>query len=538
MNQATNPIGEDTLESTPSEPELVPEKLKTQLKQCRDLPSLPGVAFQLIQQFRESTVDLKRTAEIIQKDPALTASILRFVNSAAFGIRREITSVTHAISLLGLNAVRTLALSFSLVRGLRSTDHTDFDYARFWQRSLLSAMAARALGVSRGASDREGLFLAGLLQDIGMLALQVLIPRRYGELCRLAEQDHTKLYELERATLGVDHTQVGAWLAEAWELPKVFGTFILGSHNPEAVDVAEELRPSLDSVVLSGWFAEIWLDQSAALIHLKSRAWMRLMGGMQSEELKKVADEMQELMEDFPALFEIEVGDCEKADEILIEARDQLAAISLDHIQHARNLELEREELANENVDLKERSYTDSLTGLFNRAYLDEFLVEEFLRCAALDKPASVIFCDLNDFKPINDIHGHQTGDIVLKKVAEAIQSEIRQIDQAVRFGGDEFVVFLPESDQEHADKIAQRIDEAVTKLSIQSAQGELIPTSAAVGFSTHSRSCRFHSLEALCHAADVELYKIKRERKKDQNGHLNNVASASTPTPTSTSRI
>jgi HD-like signal output (HDOD) protein len=133
------------------------------LQQCRDLPSLPGVAFELLRQFRESEVDLKETSEIIQKDPALSASVLRFVNSAAFGIRREITSITHAISLLGLNAIRTLALSFSLVRGLRSTDHKGFDYTRFWQRSLLSGMAARALGSTKGVTDREGLFLAGLL---------------------------------------------------------------------------------------------------------------------------------------------------------------------------------------------------------------------------------------------------------------------------------------------------------------------------------------------------------------------------------------
>ena len=68
-------------------------QIQLQLKQCKDLPSLPGVAFELLQQFRELEVDLKKTGEIIQKDPALTASVLRFANSPAFGVRREVTSV-------------------------------------------------------------------------------------------------------------------------------------------------------------------------------------------------------------------------------------------------------------------------------------------------------------------------------------------------------------------------------------------------------------------------------------------------------------
>lgn len=488
---------------------------RAQLEQCKNLPSLPGVAFALLKQFRGPEVNLRETAAIIQKDPALAAGVLRFVNSAAFGVRREITSVTHAISLLGVNAIRTLALSFSLVRGLRRTDHEGFDYTRFWQRSLLSAIAARSLGTAKRAVDLEGFFLAGLLQDIGMLALQALLPERYGELNRLAGGDHTKLYELEKETLGADHAELGSWLAEVWGIPQVYQKLILGSHDPKRVAAMEELSLSLECVVLSGWFAEIWLDQSASLIHLKSRAWMRLMGGMQSQELQAIAAEMHQLMEDFPSLFEVEVGDCEKADEILLEARDQLAAISLDNVRQTREVELERQELASENLQLRERSYTDSLTGLYNRSYLDDFLVDQVVRDAALDKPTSVIFCDLNDFKQLNDMYGHKTGDQVLACVARVVDNELRQTDQAVRFGGDEFVVVLPETEEEIAGEIAQRIEAAVGETSLPSDAGEQITISTSVGYATHNRQTPFHCLEALCHAADVELYRVKRSRNE-----------------------
>jgi diguanylate cyclase (GGDEF)-like protein len=515
MSLQSTVIQQGPLEANLSNSNLDEHQLKVQLKQCKNLPSLPGVAFELLKQFRGPEVNLGETADIIQKDPALAAAMLRFVNSPAFGVRREITSVTHAISLLGLNAIRTLALSFSLVRGLRRTDEEGFDYARFWQRSLLSAIAARCLGTAKGAVDREGLFLAGLLQDIGMLALQVLVPERYGELNRLAGGDHTKLYELEQETLGADHAVVGSWLAEVWEIPELYQSLILGSHDPERVEVTEELGLSLECVVLSGWFAEIWLDQSAAMIHLKSRAWMHLMAGMQSEELQAIATDMHKLMEDFPTLFEIEVGNCEKADEILLEARDQLVANSLANVHQARQVELEREELASENVQLRERSYTDSLTGVYNRSYLDDFLVDQFVRNAALDKPTSVIFCDLNDFKAINDTYGHQIGDEALTCVAGVITNEIRQTDQAVRFGGDEFVIVLQEADTAVTSKIAQRIDHAVKEVSLQSEAGEHITISTSVGYATHNRENPFHCLEALCHAADVALYKEKRSQKE-----------------------
>jgi diguanylate cyclase (GGDEF)-like protein len=493
---------------------LDPTQIREQLKQCKTLPTLPGVAVELINQFRSSEVNLEETSKIIQRDPALTATVLKFVNSPCYGVRKEIRSVTHAIALLGLNAIRTIALSFSLVRGLRRSDKDGFDYTRYWQRSILTGVAARAMGNVKGLLEVDHLFLAGLLQDIGMLALQELMPELYGDICQKAAGDHTKQYELEKELLGTDHTEVGAWLAEMWHLPEVYALEIRGSHDPESVEISEELEPVVQCVSLSGWLAEIWLDQSASLIYLKSRAWMQLMGGMGDEDLKAIATEMKEYLSDFSSLFEIQVGDREKADELLLEARDQLTAISLEHVQVTRQVELEREQLANENVELRERSYRDSLTGLYNRAYFDEFLVDEFVRNAALGKSVSAIFCDVDSFKQFNDTYGHKVGDEVLTAVGQAIKKEIRQYDQAVRFGGDEFAVVLPGANSEVGGRIAERISNAVAEMNITLDGGEQITIGISAGCATHDQETPFHCLEALCHAADVELYNVKRARK------------------------
>jgi diguanylate cyclase (GGDEF)-like protein len=348
-----------------------------------------------------------------------------------------------------------------------------------------------------------------------MLALQEQVPDAYGDICRKAGGDHTKLFELEQELLGTDHTELGGWLAELWHLPEVYAIEIRGSHDPGSVNAPEEVQSALECVALSSWLAELWLDESASLIYLKSRAWMRLMGGMGDEELTSIAAEMKEDLVDFSSLFEIEVGDREKADELLLDARDQLTAISLEHMQTTRQVQLEREQLENENLELKERSYRDSLTGLLNRAYFDDFLVDEFVRSAALGKAVSAIFCDVDDFKHFNDTYGHKIGDQVLASVGKAISREIRQSDQALRFGGDEFVVILPGADDKTGSKIAKRISDTVAGLTITSEEGKLINIGISAGCATHDKETPFHCLEALCHAADVALYNIKRARKK-----------------------
>jgi HD-like signal output (HDOD) protein len=250
----------------------VPNQIREQLKECKTLPTLPGVAVELLAQFQNREVDLQEIAGIIRKDPALAAKVLGFVNSPFCGVRKEVTSIHHAVALLGLSSVQTIALSFSLIRGLRKTDLGGFDFHRFWCRSILAAAAARALGASRKGLEREQLFLSGLLQDIGMLALQSLLPKEYGELNRLAGKDHTKLHELEKDRLGIDHAEAGRYLAEYWHLPSIYQLAIQSSHDPEQVETDEEHQFMLEYVALSGWLAEVWLDRSESLVYLRGRA--------------------------------------------------------------------------------------------------------------------------------------------------------------------------------------------------------------------------------------------------------------------------
>ena len=126
--------------------------LQKRLERCSTLPTLPAIAIRVLQLCQSDDLDLSQIAATIGKDPALSAKVLRLVNSPVFGLRNEVRTVPHALALLGLNAVRTLALSFSLVRDLRKAQQVGLQ--AYWKRSIIAGVAARELAVEfafRGA---------------------------------------------------------------------------------------------------------------------------------------------------------------------------------------------------------------------------------------------------------------------------------------------------------------------------------------------------------------------------------------------------
>jgi two-component system cell cycle response regulator len=158
---------------------------------------------------------------------------------------------------------------------------------------------------------------------------------------------------------------------------------------------------------------------------------------------------------------------------------------------------------------IKRISVTDPLTGCFNRRYLSEQLGDELARSQRYHCPLSVLMCDIDFFKRVNDIHGHQAGDLVLAEVARILQSGLRQkIDWVARFGGEEFVLVLPQTTPEDAALMAERIRHSIQTNSITH-DGKCLQVTASFGLS----SCRedgFESTDSLLARADSCLYRAK----------------------------
>ena len=154
---------------------------------------------------------------------------------------------------------------------------------------------------------------------------------------------------------------------------------------------------------------------------------------------------------------------------------------------------------------------TDSLTGLANRRTLDEELVLEWRRADRVGDSLAFILLDLDDFKLVNDTHGHQAGDAVLRAVGEVLLGGVRQVDLAGRYGGEEFALILPETDLPGAIKLAERLRLALETTPVELAEGKTLQVTASFGVALKDE---LPSADELVAVADEALYAAKRAGK------------------------
>ena len=483
--------------------------VQERLKNCKTLPTLPSVAIQVLELCQQENVKLSKIADVVAQDPALAVRMLKLVNSACWGLSRQIDTLDRAVTLLGTDASRAVALSFSLMRGLR---RKDTDLSRFWRRSLTAGVAARTLAQRRKTDNPEVVFLAGLLQDIGVLALIEAFPRAYGDLLQRSPHDHASLSNLEKAEFGDDHSVVGAWLARRWHLPEVYELAILGSHDLEQHEGSHDMPFTVKMVALSGLFADIWINEQSEPSQMETVRAAAETLGMNAGNVPNLLTAIASALPQISALFEIDLGDPETLSDIAERAKEELVKASIKTVRNAHRAQMKAAALASESRDLEEQSKRDSSTGVFNRAYLDETLVREFEWGKKRRCHLSVVFCDIDKFKQINDAHGHQTGDRVLQSVARILTNQLR--DSFVgRYGGDEFVVILPEVSGEEADVASRRVCKVVSSqsCSIGSVQAaKFAAVSISIGHATLSPSQEFQSAPELLAAADKALYLAK----------------------------
>jgi diguanylate cyclase (GGDEF)-like protein len=166
------------------------------------------------------------------------------------------------------------------------------------------------------------------------------------------------------------------------------------------------------------------------------------------------------------------------------------------------------------NEMLKYISLTDSLTGVYNRRYIDRRLVEEIARARRQAYRISCMYVDIDHFKRINDSQGHQSGDEVLREVANRIKAELRLSDALARFGGEEFVVLLIDADLECSSMVAERIRASVAGSPFILACGQALDVSVSIGVATLDDFERDHAIEGVAQAlvahADLALYQAK----------------------------
>jgi diguanylate cyclase (GGDEF)-like protein len=484
------------------------EELIRRFKAIGTLPSPPQIARRILALAKNPDASVAEIAATLSNDPALTAKVLRLANSAFYAQRRRSQNLRQALATLGVDATLTLCLGFSIATSFRGAKPGAFDYTRYWRQAVLAGLAARCLGEALELGSGEDLFLAGLLQDIGVLALERVQPGFYAPLPATAA--HAERTAFERERLGEDHAAVGAWLLSTWNLPEDLCRAVRRSHTPELTDEATEADRYARCVALGGELAATVLggETGPDLSAFGHRALQMLALG--PAQVGQVLERVTELAPELGALFDTAV--LAPADALLLidEARELLAARSLRLLGQVDLLKQESRRLAARSEALEDSSRRDGLTGVFNRRHLDERLAAEFAAAEKGGWDLAALFIDIDNFKRINDTRGHQAGDTVLRGTADLLKQMLRADDVLGRYGGEEFVVLLPGASRSDARALAERLLDTLRQYRHLSADQALVAT-ASLGLAVHSRANPFPSGVALVSAADEAMNAAKR---------------------------
>lgn len=208
--------------------------ITTIINDIDDLVSLPDIALRVNQMIDDPNCNINTVADILSQDPAMTTRVLGLANSAMFGLRSEVDSVSKAINVIGTQRLRDLIIATSAVKSFEGIPNELISMDDFWMHSLYCGLIAKLLATKAKASNADSLFVAGLLHDIGHLVMFRRLPELSKQtlIAELEDPDEKELYLIENDMIGFDHAELGGRLAEHWGLPTILSESIKFHHQP------------------------------------------------------------------------------------------------------------------------------------------------------------------------------------------------------------------------------------------------------------------------------------------------------------------
>lgn len=215
----------------------IDNKAKNVISNIRSLPTPPIVFHQIQKVTNDDNASATRVAAVLAEDPAMSVKVLKLTNSAFYGLAREVDSVKQAVVIVGMEAIKNLVLSSSVLDMFKGKDIDQGYQDRFWRHSLATACCSRLLARkfrARAIIDGDTAFSAGLLHDIGKLIICCFLTDEY-KLLKLAREKDTTTADhlLENQTLGFNHAVIGGYLAVQWKLPQTLADSISYHHEPQ-----------------------------------------------------------------------------------------------------------------------------------------------------------------------------------------------------------------------------------------------------------------------------------------------------------------
>ncbi len=287
----------------------------------KELTSLPQTLTEVLRILKDENSNSNELANVISRDPALTAKMLRIVNSPYYGAGREISTLSQAVMTLGTRAVSALTLSTSIYDMTEKWD-TTLDRVRFWRHSLEVAVAARTIAEMIHYPKVEEAFISGILHDIGLLVLEKSFPDKFKSLWNQAESGE-HLIELEENSWSTNHARVGQFLLDQWNIPSVISESVGQHHNnfPLLNDEEDFLLPQIIALANKTAKFSTQTISHESVYNVEQKIILQKNLKLSSEQMRDLEENLITNVVDEASYLEIEIG---STSEILMEANKML----------------------------------------------------------------------------------------------------------------------------------------------------------------------------------------------------------------------
>lgn len=198
------------------------------------IPTLPTVISRITSLLQNPQTSADEIGKAITTDQALASKVLKLVNSAFYGFPGRISTITHAVVILGFSTVKNIVLTASIFDAFKKDNDSEaaFDMEKFWHHSIACGAASQTIAKKMGLKSGEECFIAGLIHDLGKVILCQYMPDQFGKIVKHASENNCLFYDSEKALFCNTHQEVGGHLAEKWNLPADLQNTVKFHHHP------------------------------------------------------------------------------------------------------------------------------------------------------------------------------------------------------------------------------------------------------------------------------------------------------------------
>jgi putative nucleotidyltransferase with HDIG domain len=231
--------------------------VRSMVGRIQEILPLPNMVNAILKVVNDPYASLSRVSETILKDQALTAKVLKLINSAYYGLTAPVGTVTQAVALLGLDKIKNLAMAISLAEGLYRYSGLPFGRGALWHHSQACGVATSLVASAAGCPSPEEALIVGLIHDIAKALWTELFPERFLAAIKAVQLEGRDPLEAEKEFLTVPHAVVGAWMLEKWQLPEIFQQAVALHHKPQFGRIDPPLRLLSRSLYVGNQMAKL-----------------------------------------------------------------------------------------------------------------------------------------------------------------------------------------------------------------------------------------------------------------------------------------